>query len=64
MRLIEKGKLEALEKDKNMELQRLAAEREAIELKEKALLDDINRLKSNIKDEEQKFRSDADKIQK
>ena len=43
--MIEKTKLEALEKDKAVELQRLATERQAIELKEKALLDDINRLK-------------------
>jgi len=41
LREIEKSKLTALESDKHRELERLAAERESIRLKEQALLDEV-----------------------
>ena len=41
LRQIEKSKLSALENDKKRELERLAAERENIKLKEQGLLDEM-----------------------
>ena len=62
LRIIEKSKLQALEKDKVIELQRLAAEREAIQLKEKALLDEIEDLKVKVVADEKKFEKDATEL--
>lgn len=62
LRLIQKSRLEALEKDKASELERLAAEREAIRLKEQNLLSEIERLRTSIVNEEEKFRLEADQL--
>ena len=64
LRIIEKSKLQALEKDKVIELQRLAAERQAIQLKEKALLDEIEHLKVKVVADEKKFEKDATELQR
>ena len=48
LRQIQKSKLTALEFDKKRELERLAAEREGIKLKEQELLDEMQRLSGSI----------------
>ena len=46
-----------------IELQRLAAEREAIQLKERALLDEVDHLKVKVAQDEQQFERDAAELQ-
>ena len=48
LREIEKSRLTALENDKRRELERLAAERENIRLKEQSLRDEVHKLNDNI----------------
>lgn len=45
---IEKSKLSALERDKRRELERLAAERESLRLREEEIIDDIKNLEDKM----------------
>lgn len=48
MKEIERTKLSALERDKRKELERLAAERENLRLREEEVLDDIKNLDNKL----------------
>ncbi len=49
---IEKTKVSALERDKRRELERLAADRENLRLREEAVMDDIRGLEANTYEQE------------
>lgn len=63
LRLIQKSRLTALENDKRRELERLAAEREAIRLKEQGLLDEVQRLNDAIQKEDDGFKKERERLQ-
>ena len=64
LRTIQKHKLTALENDKKRELERLAAERERIRMKEQYLFDEVKKLSSDIVIQEENFRVQRDELQK
>ena len=52
LRDIQKSKLTALEEDKKRELERLAAQREAVRLQEESLHDQVHKLTNEINERE------------
>ena len=46
----------ALEREKKRELEKLAAEREALRVREQQMLDEVKRMEMNILEQEKQFR--------
>lgn len=63
LREIQKVKLTALENDKKRELERLAAQREAIRLQEQGLLDEVQKLNDGIKQKDDEFKKEREALQ-
>lgn len=55
---IDRAKTSALERDKRRELERLAAERESLRLKEEEVLDEINQLEGKLFEQERRLRDE------
>lgn len=60
LRNIEKTKISALERDKRKELERLAAERENLRLKEEEIIDEIKELENNLFQQERTFKDERE----
>lgn len=61
MKEIEKTKTNALERDKRRELERLAAERENLRLREEEIMDEIKNLENKQYEQERKLKEDKDR---
>ena len=57
---IERTKTSALERDKRRELERIAAERESLRLKEEEVLDEITSLEGKMFEQERRLREEKD----
>jgi hypothetical protein len=59
---VERNKLTAQERDKRRELERLAAEREALRLKEEQVIDDIRHIEDKVALREAQMAADKDRM--
>lgn len=58
---IERTKTSALERDKRRELEKLAAERENLRLKEEEVIDEIKNLENKLYEQERKLKEDKER---